>query len=341
MNFPILLSTFTRSPRQRERFLAAVQAADAAREAGTIANPVYQDAKQTINRALETASSYDNRAVTGLDVYVHPQLHTIAGMVKKFHDNPQVIAFMQEIAPLGRLFDALKPMVTKRQPKPVEERKPGYNPPQVSSQAQAQVVALLEQVTEESYTALRQGLATHMRQLLTNYLAAQKAETERELSPYAYFVGRNKRSPDHESYHIVSLLTNSDYSKRGWLHYVAKADAEAIIAREATNQADEIRTAFVHKNYRKIASIIDAKGNYASGEEVEHSVSLGGLRGSFVFTFTDASRFMVTNQVVFVVNQQGTRFLRFPLTFHAVVLPNGKPMARPSEERMNEIFARA
>jgi hypothetical protein len=63
-----------------------------------------------------------------------------------------------------------------------------------------------------------------------------------------------------------------------------------------------------------------------------------GLTGTLVFTFHDGSRFTVVNQVVFVVNDRGTAFNRFPLTFHDVIMPNGKPMGRPSEERMNTIF---
>ena len=166
MSFPILTSTL--SPKQRERFLAAVQAAEAGHAAGAIANQVYLGAKETINRALETA--VDQQEISGYNLdrwnWSRPQLHTIAGMVKKLRsdDNPAITAFMKEIAPLGTLFVELKTMVVKRQPKPVEERKEGYHPPSVTSEAQAKVVALLEQVTQESYNALREGLMGFMRQ---------------------------------------------------------------------------------------------------------------------------------------------------------------------------------
>ena len=113
---------------------------------------------------------------------------------------------------------------------------------------------------------------------------------------------RNRGVPNQEAAHIVEKLVTNRAEDLYKPHrpYVAKPEAEVapIVEAEATKQADEIRTAFVHKNYRKIASIIDAKGNYASGQEVAHSVSLGGLRGSFVFKFTDGSQFEVTNQVV-------------------------------------------
>jgi hypothetical protein len=101
---------------------------------------------------------------------------------------------------------------------------------------------------------------------------------------------------------------------------------------------DTIRTEFVHKNFRKIASIVEAKGNFVRGRALSHMIDLAGLTGRLQFEFADGSSFVAQNAVVHVINQYGTQFSRYPLTFHDVRLPGGNPMRLPSEERMNSIF---
>ena len=345
--FPITLSTLPQ--RQREWFLAAVQTAEAGKAAGAIPNVQFQDAKQAINRAFDIATGYEHRARTGWSYErfpnAYPELHTVLGLQKKLRadDNPHLVAFINEIAPLGTLFAELKGLIVKRQPKPVEQAKPGYHPPAVSTEAQARVVALLDRVTQETYEALRSHLQEYMRGKLTQYLEAQAAVADKQtLSPHDHFAGRNRRTKDYEAAHLVDRLTDHERSSRflGGHIYTAKPEAELAPTIEglATKEADEIRTAFVHKNYKKIASIIDAKGNYADGEIVGGGINLRGLDGSLRFRFADGSQFVVTNKVVYKVSFKGKPFLQFPLTFHDVVLPSGKLMPQPSEARMNTVF---
>jgi hypothetical protein len=42
--------------------------------------------------------------------------------------------------------------------------------------------------------------------------------------------------------------------------------------------------------------------------------------------------------VVWSHSVYGKQFMRFPLTFHSPIMPNGTVMPRPSEERMNTVF---
>lgn len=350
--YPILLSALP--DRQREWFLAAVQAAEAGKAAGAIPNVKFQDAKQAINRAFDTATTYheDKTGWSYGRFDYHPELHTVLGFQKKLraNDNPKLIAFINEIAPLGTLFNELKGMVTKRQPKPVEEVKPGYHPPPVSTQAQQAVVSLLDQVTQETYNALRQYIIESMRRDLATFLEGHDAAVaagKTPPSPYDFFVRsrqRERRTADFEAARNVDTLVTHSQQDLYKPHapWIAKPEAEVtqIIEAAATKQADDIRMAFVHKNYRKIASIIDAKGNYQSGKVVGRGINLQGLDGTLRFSFKDGSNFIVTNKVVYKISPKGTPFYQFPLTFHDVVLPNGQTMPRPSEERMNTVFAK-
>jgi hypothetical protein len=65
---------------------------------------------------------------------------------------------------------------------------------------------------------------------------------------------------------------------------------------------------------------------------------LGALRGTLKFEFEDTSSFIVQNSVVWSHSVYGKQFMRFPLTFHSPIMPNGTVMPRPSEERMNTVF---
>ena len=348
----------SRFPSQRERFLMTVATVEAAHQAGSIPNPAFQDAKDTLNRAIDRAwdqiaaeyvygrfQTLPDAVKTFWHLFNTPQLHTVPGYLKRaekaFLNHPlrgAVIALLTEVAPLAALMADLKTKVVKREIKPSEPRQPGYHPPVVVGEAQKQVVALLETVTGKSYEALKATLVDHYQGLLTGYLEAQERATKR-LTPHDHFVRRERQIPDYEARDIVESVTDSD--GRGPFQAKPRTEVKKILEQKATDVADEYRNAFVHKNFIKIASVIEAKGDYDSGEVRNYHVSLAGLTGWLTFRFRDGSSFKVQNAVVYVVNQKGTRFCRYPLTFHEAILPNGKPMKNPSEERMNTIFAKA
>jgi hypothetical protein len=350
-----------RSPSQRARFLAQVAAVEAIHD--SIPNPVFQDAKDTVNRAFERAwdvlaGQHVHGRMRDLPTEVQefwwqfntPSLHTVPGYLKRAQKanlaHPacvDMIALLTEMAPLAALFAALKSKVSKRQPKPVEERKDGYHPPAASTETERQVIALLEQITEADYEHLKGTILARYTGWVKEYvaLATIASDHDESLSPRDYYV-RDRRYPSYHQHNVVEPLINSDggriIGKRRVYTYTAMADWQDRLLAKATREADDIRNAFVHKNFRKIASIIEAKGNYATGTVQSHNIYMHGLTGTLVFSFHDGSRFTVVNQVVYVVNQYGTAFNRFPLTFHDVVMADGKPMGRPSEERMNTIF---
>jgi hypothetical protein len=172
---------------------------------------------------------------------------------------------------------------------------------------------------------------------LQDYLehAETASEHGKSISPHDYYLKR--RVPHYAPVEIVDLAITTT-AKIGPQVYSRKPDWQAILAAKATEVADNIRYDFVHKNFRKLASIIEAKGNFARGRVISHMINLAGLTGRLQFTFEDGSSFVAQNAVVHVRNQYGTQFSRFPLTFHDVKLPGGTPMRLPSEERMNSVF---
>ncbi len=90
---------------------------------------------------------------------------------------------------------------------------------------------------------------------------------------------------------------------------------------------------------RKIAAIVDTKGNLQESTVISCSVTERGMLGTLRFAFSDGSAFQAQKSVVLSHSIHGKPFLRFPLTFHDVQMPDGKPMKQPSEERMNTVFA--
>lgn len=365
MDLPIVTSSLSdnqpskRWPSERQSFLITLEAVEKANKAGVIGNPAYQDAKRTINRAIEraryqiaerhvNAGKYRDlpTAVYGFwTQFNSPQLHTVAGYLKKAADTrldhplvSDLLALLREVAPLGEMFANLKTQVVKRLTKSIDERPPGYHPPPVSNEAQRQVVALLETITQESYEVLRAALAAAYARWLEDYLehAYLAGEHGQILPPNDYYMKR--RVPRFMELEIVGLVVATTARVGQTQVFVRKPDWQAILLAKATEVADTIRYDFVHKNFRKIASIVEAKGNFARGRVLSHSVNLAGLTGRLHFDFADGSSFVAQNAVVHVRNHYGTQFARFPLTFHDVKLPGGAPMKLPSEQRMNTLF---
>ncbi|CAE6821290.1 hypothetical protein R70006_06210 [Paraburkholderia domus] len=357
-DFPTLLATFPDGDAHRRTYFArAVHDFAAGLQAGEIPNPVWTEAKQDINNALRDAFSKQigDRFFRGIDrsstpdavreIYFrsHPELHTIGSWNKRLAnfkiEHPVVTAmrtFLAEVTPLGEASDRLKGMVKKRQPKPVEEHQTRFVPRPASEGSIRMVRGALESITQQAYDGLRDGFVNRYTQAVAKYLEGHK-KGERPESPYAFYMSGNRT--DWESYQITERCV--DYTGRPTRDGGArrKPDADAIIADTAEKRATEIRDAFVVKNLRKLASIVDAKANLKTVSIVSFGVDLASLRGRLQLSFADGSRFDAQNSVVWSRSVHNTPFLRFPLTFHDVVMPDGAPLKQPSEEKMNSEFA--
>jgi hypothetical protein len=111
------------------------------------------------------------------------------------------------------------------------------------------------------------------------------------------------------------------------------------IRRKADEAADDTQKEFIFKNAKKLGMLVKNKGVAMDDPKIIHlSVGGRGFHGEILFKFDDGSKFTVRNKVVWKQNNYGTVFNQYPTTFHDVVMPDGKPMSMPSEERMNRVF---
>lgn len=345
--FPFMNANLT--GRTRQNFEKALAAIDAGLEKGEIANPVYQDTKTSVARAIEKAwGALADMSMTQdeRDFFYQisaPQAHTIPGTLKKVTKAPPEAAriaadmrtLLEEIGPLGVAIVRLKDMVVKRQPKPVEDRKERYSAPHASRSGVATVKALLEQITDEAYQGLLANITASYERLVARYLDLAAEVAQEGLRGPAY----KKMSEMARDNTILYRVVVQDTNETGRYYRIADGH-EAVIAAEAKRDADSVREHFIYKNLGKIASILEAKGNFVEAKLLDRTI-LNALEGTIRFSFADGSSFIAKNSVVFVVNQYGTQFYRFPLTFSAVVMPDGSLMKQPSEERMNTVFAKA
>lgn len=352
-HFPLIASAL--KGRVLQRFQEALSHFASGIRMGAIPNVVYSEAKENINRAISEAHeelvskpSFHGGAgndipfeVTDVVYYNKPQMHTLAGKLKKVeklnYEHPAVDVFcklIREAMPLAHANDALKAKIVKRMPKPAEERKEAFVPKLASNETVKRVADLLNGITQSKHDELVAAFVDYATRVVSSYLTAQ-ADADRPVDPHDYF----RKRKDPTGYFIAQRCVKFE-SRHGHPPTITRLpDADETIHKLAVGNADQIRDKFVYKNLRKLASIVDAKGNLHEGAVLFADVTQHGMLGRLRFTFSDGAAFTVQNSVVLSYSIYDRPFFRFPLTFHDVKMPDGSPMKQPSEERMNTLFA--
>lgn len=367
--FPLIASALTGG--RRSRFIAAVEAIEAGVVAGSILNKTYKDARSHLNDAFDGAwtdlvmrdfvwvrpgegytmsrAENDFHYTLGL----RPEVHTHKTFVKRIAasklDTPYIakmVAILNEIEPLVTAALSLADKVQKRETKAQKAERERFQPKPVESAAKLKLTALLTQVAEgarENLTKAFEGaILRHLNTYMNSSLVYYENTPSRPIAyrtPYDHFVGRH-----HKQRHLQNpegardvepLIVHERYAAP-----VKRSDFAERARKAAEGHADAVVKAFIAKNLAKLVTIVEAKGNIETAEVVNDAIRGGGMEGWIAFTFKDGSRFAVNNQIVFVENQYGTRFNRFPLTFHGVRLASGAMMKQPSERKMNEEFVK-
>ncbi len=375
-DFPILMSKL--GEQRARWLTAALEEINKGLEAGEIFNPRYNEAKDSLNRAFDFAFSkiqnYDIASTWRRNEAGNPipkdlefldlsnydiTLFKLPGIMKRVEKiksrDPIVdlyVPFLREVAPLAEVMADLKGKVVKRVPKTDEEkRRERFVPPPPSSDAVAQVQKILEGIADRAYQELVKNFTTYNNRLYDGFVRARTAaEADKTLNKPWRFNPEVYSDTYSVYWHFTDKQTYLATSgRKGQMDSISagliagveslpESEARAALARKADEDAKEIRDSFVVKNLKKLASIIEAKGNFVSASVVSEEVDLRGLTGTIRVTFADGSSFDAQNSVVFVVNSFNTRFYRYPLTFHNVRLPGGAKMPTPSEERMNTVF---
>ncbi len=359
-------------PEQLQRLERALETWSDGLSDGSIENARFLDSKDVIARALETAwkvAPRDKNAVdllpdphrNALDTLPAPNLANLEGRLKRVNKAPDsgtretLQGLLTELTPLANAYAFLKANARKRQFKTEEEREgERFTPPTSSSQAVAQVRAILEQAIDRAY----QGLVDHYQQanrrMIQTYLEAQTAalsDPERagkNYSPTTHFThtdrhGRRGVTNPH-GVAFLSEVLGYDYENTAFARQaiVYKQTPETLTKsdQKAEKNAQDVRNQFLFKNLAKLTPVLEAKGDALFDQIREVGrFNLFNMEGEFALSFKDGASFHLRNAVVFVVNQLGTPFHRFPTTFHDVRLPGGEPMPSPSEERMHTVFA--
>jgi hypothetical protein len=281
-----------------------------------------------------------------------PTFHLIPNHLRKVEqcgiDTPMIrtmLEYLREVAPLAAAVKDMGGKVVKRQPKPVEDRREKYLAPRAGSGPRAEVQKLLFQITDAEFQALKNAQFSRLTAIFA-YLEKVRKEHENDERVYdlgaaCFFEVRGKSVIDMDRRDVLDGCYEPNHDRRVFKSYTPKTEQEvtAWIEEAAHKAADEMRQTFISKQLSKLDNIVERKGHYRSGEVGSHGVDLTGLYGEIQFNFEDGSSFKTRIQVVDVVNSYGTRFIRVPVTYHNVIMPDGKPMASPSEKRMIEVFA--
>lgn len=315
--------------------------------AGEVANVTHVELKQHFSRAIETlwekhvsAPHFFGQGDHGttprelLDFHYGDStaLHRIEATLRKVNacavQHPAVDAMRQvlaEFVPIAQRLMFLKDRIVKRPVKSQEERdaKQRFVPTPATPAATRHVWEMLMKVTERNERQVVEYITADYARRLDFFMSASPTLREKLVRNYENRIAVRagvmpRRSPQEE--------------------YALKPDFKAALVALAQKDAAELRDAFILKVVSKIAPIVEAKGNLASVEEVSNTISVGRLSGMLAITFADGARFMVDNNVVYSSSVRNKEFVRFPLTFHDVVLADGSPMKQPSEERMHSIF---
>lgn len=352
--------------RALNNFTQAVKFLEEGMEAGEIPNIRFTEAKQFVNRGLETAwdklvmepyfwggqfKEMPEEIRTAEMNLGRPAAHLLAGQLKRLQkmigamrsdakSHPATTAMLKiitEAQPLGVMVNELKTKVTKRQPKPVEDRKAKYLAPMASGKAMARVQEILVEITNKSKEELAQNIQAQFNRYIDKYMEAQKEAQEagKRLDYYDFYRARTSRYMNMEAYEIMNAVAARRVSPRDPV--VIRDDAQDVLAARAKVVAEEMCNEFIYKNLAKLDSIIEKKGDFKEAK-VLHTYVRYGLEGDLLFKFEDGAQFTVKLQVVIAHSKHGVRFARVPVTFHNVIMSDGSKMKTPNEEKMNTFF---
>jgi hypothetical protein len=140
--------------------------------------------------------------------------------------------------------------------------------------------------------------------------------------------------PDLELF--IAPLSDS-YTMRKIVASFPEQEVEKEATKYAENRGDYVASHFVSKNLNKLVSLLRKK---TLVDITVHSLSVrnSAIHSSMYFSFNDGSSFEVRNKLVYGHSDQGTPFVKYPTTFHDVMV-EGKPMSQPSELRVYDVFS--
>jgi hypothetical protein len=367
LKFPVITEAL--SPRKQEQFKDAVFNLRTAIDAGEMANARFLEAKDTISRTLRYAWSegvqkpfrwnkeYNDAAsekeLAALREFSgDPQVNTIkkmkrqAAAVGKTDAGLAITAMLEEAGSVLQMVVDGKAIAVKKTaaPKKVSATEK-YQSPDASRSVMADVLKELTHITEEARQGIAATIGKRHTQLIERFLKAQTAHYEEPVDdrparfdPYTYARALGRGTADGPLMASIRLVVIGQMSE-GCHKFLPRDNPEEIISKQAAEDADMICRSFIEKNLVKLAPIVEGKGNYDGLKVLGRNVDPSQMEGRLRISFDDGSSFEARTQAVMSFSEYGTAFMRYPLTFHDVEMPDGSSMKRPSEKKMNEDFA--
>jgi hypothetical protein len=112
------------------------------------------------------------------------------------------------------------------------------------------------------------------------------------------------------------------------------------IEKEARRYASDIVNHFVYKNASKLSVLLYHKNNLETASINNVSLGRGYVECDIKCEFKDGSEFIANSSVVLSYSKYDKPFYRYPTIFQNVKLPDGSYLSGPSEQKMDEVFAK-
>jgi len=292
-----------------------------------IYNVRWNNAKQLLNAA------YYNVKKT-FDPDAPSYLHQLAGFARKSKSAlPPTVQFWVKVADL---LAASKEVVVKgKKPNPNAAPKPD----EVIDRNWSPALDLLEQKLNE---IIKKSIDEFEKQI--------REDVENRATGYWEFLQDNNVKDRHDLLRmhvkVASLGFNwppypnlSEYMFDYMQNKVEEYPEQKIGAyaqKYASKVAKDSAEHFVSKNKYKMAAFL--KNRQIEDINVTSvKVSGGVIHSQMRFVFLDGSEFSVKNQMVYGYSKNGVSFVRYPTTFHDVVI-DGKALSGPSELKIYKAF---
>jgi hypothetical protein len=351
-----LLPTIANSPKHVQYMKDAFDKLIAGVETGKIFNVHYKDAMNILNRRFEEGwgkVEYDpsmeewRKFVKENNIpweSFFPRMGNTASTIKALekyaktykipaHFIQSKIDYLKIFAPFKEINDTLKKnTIAGRVPNPdaVPKFQPTYSP------SDAKIVETkFKEITASIRDMKIKALHNFYTNAVNSFQNIIKDIPPTDMNKYRFSLAQGPRSPwtvyKNDKMRMLIVRDFVDM-KKDWLPI---DNVDQVILDKATRETDDFLGAYIRKNVQKLSALVGKK-------PIKNIQILRATAGAYTveselrFDFEDGARFYVINKGVYVENQAGTQFMRFPTTFHDVVKSDGTKLASPSEEKMNK-----
>lgn len=293
-----------------------------------IYNVRWEEIKSSLNGAYHSAvkDKIGSRAPGSIFSDAPDYIHQLPGYAKKTKQPSDMLDFWVKVA--GLLAAAKAHIVKGRKPNPNAKPKP-------------------DEVIVRNWTPALDMLEDRLKDIIKGTIKEFKGQIEQQMIGKAqkiwHAMEQHGIHKDMDLYKYDKEFSNSPFAdpmfdriSRQRVADYPQREVEAIAAKQAQKIADQSAEHFVSKNKFKLAAFLKHK-QIKDIKVMSMSVSNGVIHSQMRFTFEDGSEFTVQNQMVYGSTQQGTPFVRYPTTFHDVLI-DGQRMSGPSELKIYKAF---